>query len=118
MDGPQRVDCQAWYQLQRQRCECMTTLPELLHHCDTMPNRVIQKYIERPLTLFSGRKFDIRQWVLVRSLSPLRVFLFSECYLRLCNEMYDLGDLRNRQRHVSNWSVNKLGKQPLGREGV
>jgi len=75
-----------------------------------MPNRIVQKYIERPLLLFSGRKFDIRQWVLVRSVSPLRVFLFSECYLRLCNEMYDLGDLRNRERHISNWQINKNGK--------
>merc|ERR1712139_93090 len=68
------------------------------------------KYIERPLLLFNGRKFDIRQWVLVRSVSPLRVFLFSECYLRLCNEMYDLGDLRNRERHISNWQINRHGK--------
>jgi len=90
--------------------ECMSTLPDLLHHCDTMPNRVVQKYIERPLLLFSGRKFDIRQWVLVRSVAPLRIFLFSECYLRLCNDMYDLGDLRNRERHISNWQVNKHGK--------
>merc|ERR1712070_1287472 len=90
--------------------ECMNTLPEILHHCDTMPNRIIQKYIERPLLLFSGRKFDIRQWVLVRSVSPLKIFLFNECYLRLCNEMYDLGDLRKRERHISNWQVNKHGK--------
>jgi hypothetical protein len=90
--------------------ECMNTLPELLHHCDTMPNRVVQKYVERPLLLFSGRKFDIRQWVLVKSVMPLRIFLFSECYLRLCNEMYDLGDLRNRERHISNWQVNKNGR--------
>lgn len=93
--------------------ECMHTLPELLHHCDTMPNRVIQKYIEKPLLLFSGRKFDIRQWVLVRSISPLRIFLFSDCYLRLCNEMYDLGDLKTRERHISNWQVNKHGKNVI-----
>ena len=29
--------------------------------------------------------------------------MFSSCYLRLCNEPYDLGDLQNRQRHISNW---------------
>ncbi|CAE7365567.1 TTLL3E, partial [Symbiodinium necroappetens] len=89
---------------------CMSNLAELLHHCDRMPNRLVQKYIERPLLLFSGRKFDIRQWVLVRSVRPLKVFMFSECYLRLCNGMYDLGDLRDRERHISNWQVNKHGK--------
>jgi len=90
--------------------ECMSSLPDLLHHCDRMPNRLVQKYIERPLLLFSGRKFDIRQWVLVRSVAPLKVFFFSECYLRLCNGMYDLGDLRDRERHISNWQVNKHGR--------
>eukprot|EP00929_Paragymnodinium_shiwhaense_P074709 TRINITY_DN3823_c0_g1_i1.p1 TRINITY_DN3823_c0_g1~~TRINITY_DN3823_c0_g1_i1.p1 ORF type:complete len:907 (-),score=215.11 TRINITY_DN3823_c0_g1_i1:76-2796(-) len=90
--------------------ECLNTLPELLHHCDTMTNRIVQKYIEKPLLLFSGRKFDIRQWVLVRSVAPLKVFVFSECYLRLCNSMYDVGDLKDRQRHISNWQVNKHGR--------
>ncbi|CAL1161196.1 unnamed protein product, partial [Cladocopium goreaui] len=90
--------------------ECFSKLTELLQHVDRMPNRICQKYVERPLLLFSGRKFDIRQWVLVRSVQPLKVFLFSECYLRLCNGMYDLGDLRDRERHISNWQVNKHGK--------
>ncbi|CAE7903680.1 TTLL3E, partial [Symbiodinium necroappetens] len=96
----------------------LNTLPELLHHCKNTTNRVVQKcpvlfeewYVEKPLLLFSGRKFDLRQWVLVRSFQPLEVYMFSSCYLRLCNEPYDLGDLANRQRHISNWSVNKHGK--------
>merc|ERR1719456_689116 len=94
--------------------ECMASLPKLLNHCDAMTNRIVQKYVERPLVLFGGRKFDIRQWVLVRSVMPVRIFLFSECYLRLCNEVYDLGDLRNRERHISNWQVNKHGKHVNG----
>merc|ERR1719331_881213 len=75
-----------------------------------MTNRIVQKYVERPRLLFSGRKFDIRQWVLVRSFDPLEAYMFSDCYLRLCNEPFDLGDLSNRQRHISNWTVNKHGK--------
>eukprot|EP00929_Paragymnodinium_shiwhaense_P089544 TRINITY_DN49692_c0_g1_i1.p1 TRINITY_DN49692_c0_g1~~TRINITY_DN49692_c0_g1_i1.p1 ORF type:complete len:1309 (-),score=228.17 TRINITY_DN49692_c0_g1_i1:60-3986(-) len=89
---------------------CMHSLGDILHHCGTGSNRVVQKYIEQPLLLFSGRKFDIRQWVLVRSFEPLEVYMFSDCYLRLCSEPFDLGDLSNRQRHISNWSVNRHGK--------
>lgn len=92
---------------------CMSSLPEILHHCKTSTNRIVQKYIERPLLLFGGRKFDIRQWVLVRSFDPLHIFAFSSCYLRLCNEPFDLGDLTNRQRHISNWAVNKHGRHVL-----
>lgn len=40
---------------------------------------VIQKYMEKPL-LFSGRKFDIRMWVLVTH--ELKIYLFKEGYLR------------------------------------
>ena len=32
---------------------------------------------------------------------------FNLGYLRLCNGMYDLGDLQNREKHISNWQVNK-----------
>ncbi|CAE8632927.1 unnamed protein product [Polarella glacialis] len=89
---------------------CMQSLPEVLHHCKTASNRIVQKYVELPLLLYGGRKFDIRQWVLVRSFEPLKAYMFSSCYLRFCNEPYDLGDLANRQRHISNWAVNRHGK--------
>ncbi|CAE8638633.1 unnamed protein product, partial [Polarella glacialis] len=90
--------------------ECMQSLPEILHHCTNVGNRVVQKYIERPLLLFSGRKFDIRQWVLVKSFQPLKAYMYSECYLRLCNNPFDLGNLSDRQSHISNWEINKGGR--------
>lgn len=66
----------------------------------------MQRYVERPLLLF-GKKFDLRLWVFVRSFSPLKAFLFTEPYLRLCSEKYDASDLTNRFKHLCNWSVNK-----------
>ena len=36
-----------------------------------MPLASLSRYVEKPLLLFSGRKFDLRQWVLVRSFQPL-----------------------------------------------
>ena len=67
---------------------------------------IVQKYIERPLLLRTSRKFDIRQWVLVTSLQPLKVFGFSEFYCRLSNQTYRLDDsLDNMAIHLCNYAV-------------
>lgn len=52
---------------------------------------VIQNYVERPLIIFR-RKFDIRQWVLVTTLSPLTVYWHDQCYLRFSSKEYDIND--------------------------
>lgn len=70
----------------------------------------MQKYIERPLLIggeLSGRKFDLRQWVLVKSIDPLEVYMFSECYLRVCYDPYDLSNINNLSSHLTNYSLNK-----------
>ena len=87
--------------------QCHNSLPEILHGCRNVPNRIVQKYIERPLLLSSGKKFDIRQWVLVTSFNPLQAFIFNDAYLRLCSLPFDISDLANRHRHLSNWAINK-----------
>lgn len=48
------------------------------------------------------RKFDIRQWVLVTSSSPMTAWFYGECYLRFCAEDYSLTDLTNVFSHLSN----------------
>ncbi|XRB22079.1 tubulin-tyrosine ligase [Pseudoscourfieldia marina] len=71
---------------------------------------VAQRYIERPLTVH-GRKFDIRQWVLVTEWEPLTIWMHQECYIRLCAEDYDARDIENRFRHLSNNSIAKYSKE-------
>ena len=41
--------------------------------------KIIQKYIENPLLLSCKRKFDIRQWILVKQFSPLKISAFKKC---------------------------------------
>jgi tubulin monoglycylase TTLL3/8 len=65
---------------------------------------VAQKYIERPL-LIRGRKFDVRVWVFVTGVAPLRVWMWREPYLRFCAEEYALDDVSNVFRHLSNNAV-------------
>jgi hypothetical protein len=69
---------------------------------------VVQKYIERPLLLQKGRKFDIRQWVLITQLEPKpKAFWFDQSYLRFCTRKFDLTRLEDRFTHLSNYSVQQ-----------
>ena len=71
---------------------------------------LVQKYIECPLLLqLAGKeyKFDIRQWVLVSSLQPLTIHIFSGFYCRLCSSPYDLSQIGDTSKHLTNYSVNK-----------
>ncbi|GMF38741.1 unnamed protein product [Phytophthora fragariaefolia] len=69
---------------------------------------IVQKYIERPLLLQSGRKFDIRQWVLITELEPKPVaFWFHRSYLRFCARKFELTRLQDQFTHLSNYSIQQ-----------
>ena len=62
---------------------------------------VVQKYIENPL-IIASKKFDIRQWVVVTSWSPLRIWYFDSCYLRFTADNYDPSKIHNKFMHLTN----------------
>jgi hypothetical protein len=73
-------------------------------------SKIVQKYIEKPLLLThfdETRKFDIRQWVLVTSFDPLEIYIFSEFYVRICGSKYDLSDIQDSYKHLTNFSIQK-----------
>ena len=53
------------------------------------------------------RKFDIRQWVLVTSFDPLVIYSFSDFYLRICGSDFNLDDISDSYKHLSNYTIQK-----------
>ena len=77
---------------------------------------VVQKYIENPL-LVLGKKFDIRQWVLVSCGQPLTIWIFSRSYLRFAVENYEGTSLNNLFVHLTNNSISKNSAK-FGNSGI
>lgn len=72
---------------------------------------IVQLYMERPL-LVSGRKFDIRCYVLVThsQRKGLQGYFYQEAYVRTSSKKYSLSKLADRETHLTNDAVQKHSK--------
>lgn len=73
---------------------------------------IAQEYIS-PF-LVDGLKFDLRIYVLVTSVNPIRLYVFKEGLSRFCTEPYEQpssDNLTDIFRHLTNYSVNKHNEQ-------
>ena len=72
---------------------------------------VISKYIAN-ISLIKGKKYDLRLYVLVSSLKPLKIYLYKEGLVRIATELYYLNKsyLENRFIHLTNVAINKFSK--------
>ena len=86
---------------------CSRNLREILPETVKSQQKVVQKYIERPFFIHSRRKFDFRQWVLVNNWEPLDVCVFQSAYLKICGNAFDLIQVQDVHRHLSNYSIQK-----------
>ena len=70
---------------------------------------MVQEYISNP-HLIDNLKYDLRIYVLLYGVSPLRVFLFEDGLVRLATEPYtEPNDMnqRNLFMHLTNYALNK-----------
>ena len=69
---------------------------------------VVSQYIMNPL-LINGFKFDLRIYVCITSIDPMRIYIFEEGIARFATEQFSTSDtsMGNRFMHLTNYSVNK-----------
>jgi len=84
----------------------------VINHVDEIPETeediCIQRYIVNPY-LIKKCKFDLRIYVLVTSLEPLRIFIYDEGLVRFAVNDYTLDpeQIKDKKIHVTNFDVNK-----------
>lgn len=77
----------------------------------TFKEFVLTNYIYN-LNLIKGRKYDLRLYALISGLKPLRIYFWTEGYVRISTKKYSLNEnlLNNKFIHITNINVNKLSK--------
>lgn len=63
--------------------------------------------------LIDGHKFDLRIYVLITSVDPLKIFVYEEGLARLATELYDIKSSTNYSNlcmHLTNFAINKTNK--------
>jgi len=78
---------------------------------------VVQRYVARPY-LINQTKFDLRLYVLVTSMNPLRIYLYDDGLVRFAsnkytNESTKVGDVYT---HLTNYSINKNSSTYMSNE--
>ncbi|XP_069689202.1 tubulin monoglutamylase TTLL4-like isoform X2 [Periplaneta americana] len=88
---------------------------KVIHRWAQIPKKrplVVQKYISQPY-LINGSKFDLRLYVLVTSINPLRIYIYDDGLVRFASVKYssDMASLSDRYMHLTNYSINKMSSQ-------
>ena len=70
---------------------------------------VAQRYLHKP-HLIDGLKYDLRLYVLVTGIAPLRCFIFKEGLVRFATQAYqspNFDNMNNLCMHLTNYHINK-----------
>jgi len=68
----------------------------------------VQKYITNPM-LINGLKFDLRLYVVMTSVDPIKLYIYEDGLVRFATRPYSPSDenLNDKFIHLTNYSVNK-----------
>ncbi|KAM9672248.1 tubulin--tyrosine ligase-like protein 12 [Trichechus inunguis] len=96
--------CKPWNLARSLDTHITRDLSSIIRHRESAP-KVVSKYIESPV-LFPREdvgmvKFDIRYVVLLRSVTPLRLFAYDVFWLRFSNRPFALNDLDDYEKHFT-----------------
>lgn len=78
---------------------------------------VVQRYVARPY-LINETKFDLRLYVLVTSMNPLRIYLYDDGLVRFASNKYtnESSKVHDVFTHLTNYSINKKSASYLSNE--
>ena len=70
-------------------------------------NYVVSEYVANPL-LLNGFKFDMRIYVAVTNVNPLRLYIYEEGLARFATCKYEnTNGQKSKFMHLTNYSINK-----------
>lgn len=108
--------CKPWNLARSLDTHVTNSLDCVIRQRESMP-KIVSKYIEDPV-LFDREdvglvKFDIRYIVLLRSVKPLKLYVYDVFWLRFSNRPFALNDLDDYEKHftVMNYAPNIELKQ-------
>lgn len=84
----------------------VVTLSEAIRIAEKKSLVLLQRYLKNPY-LINGKKFDLRIYVLVTGVDPLRVYVHEEGLTRISTSNFSLKNISNRFAHLTNYSINK-----------
>ena len=73
---------------------------------------LVSEYVSNPL-LINGLKFDLRIYVVITCVNPLRFYLYEDGLVRFATEKFSLAPekMNNKFVHLTNYSINKHNKK-------
>ena len=88
---------------------------KLINKVEDIPDKknkmVVQEYIDNPF-LINKTKFDLRLYVLMTGIDPVKIYIFENGLVRFATQEYtnDPSQLENNFIHLTNYSVNKTSE--------